>query len=72
VRLCLRDRWIVVLGANLGGRGRILFCTSVAVHVVLFNDCKHPVWIFVLMTFNVDEDRFHWGAPLSHSADCEV
>jgi len=72
VRLCLGDRWIVVLGANLVGRGRILFCTSVAIYVVLFDDGQHPVRIFVLVAFNVDEGWFHWGAPLCRSADCQV
>jgi len=70
--LGIRYRWVVVIGAELGCSGCILFCMMVTVDIILFNDHKNLVGIFVLMAFNVDEYWFHWCATFCHVADRQI
>jgi len=59
VWLCCRYLRIAEGGAGGGQSCDILFCTSVAVNVELFNDCKGFLGLAVLVTLDMNEPEGH-------------
>ena len=72
VWLCIRYGWVVVVGAALCCGGCVLFCVVITFNIVLFDYCKDPVGVFILVSFNVDENWFQWHALPCHVTNCQI